>query len=193
MNTICVYCGSNPGLLPDYRESARLLGYEMAARGLGLVYGGASIGIMGAIADAVLEKGGRVTGVIPHSLATREVSHDGLDELIVVSSMHERKAKMAELSDGFIALPGGWGTMEELFEMLTWAQLGLHEKPCGLLNVASYYDTLYTFLENAIEQQFVKPEYRPMIMMDDSPTSLLDRFKDYRAPRVKKWISTDQT
>jgi uncharacterized protein (TIGR00730 family) len=193
MNTICVYCGSNPGLLPDYRESARLLGCEMAARGLGLVYGGASIGIMGAIADAVLEKGGRVTGVIPHSLATREVSHDGLDELIVVSSMHERKAKMAELSDGFIALPGGWGTMEELFEMLTWAQLGLHEKPCGLLNVASYYDTLYTFLENAIEQQFVKPEYRPMIMMDDSPTSLLDRFKDYRAPRVKKWISTDQT
>jgi uncharacterized protein (TIGR00730 family) len=193
MNTICVYCGSNPGLLPDYRESARLLGYEMAARGLGLVYGGASIGIMGAIADAVLEKGGRVTGVIPHSLATREVSHDGLDELIVVSSMHERKAKMAELSDGFIALPGGWGTMEELFEMLTWAQLGLHEKPCGLLNVASYYDTLYTFLENAIEQQFVKPEYRPMIMMDDSPTSLLDRFKDYRAPRVKKWISTEQT
>jgi uncharacterized protein (TIGR00730 family) len=193
MNTICVYCGSNPGLLPDYRESARLLGYEMAARGLGLVYGGASIGIMGAIADAVLEKSGRVTGVIPHSLATREVSHGGLDELIVVSSMHERKAKMAELSDGFIALPGGWGTMEELFEMLTWAQLGLHEKPCGLLNVASYYDTLYTFLENAIEQQFVKPEYRPMIMMDDSPTSLLDRFKDYRAPRVKKWISTEQT
>jgi uncharacterized protein (TIGR00730 family) len=193
MNTICVYCGSNPGLLPDYRESARLLGCEMAARGLGLVYGGASIGIMGAIADAVLEKGGRVTGVIPHSLATREVSHDGLDELIVVSSMHERKAKMAELSDGFIALPGGWGTMEELFEMLTWAQLGLHEKPCGLLNVASYYDTLYKFLENAIEQQFVKPEYRPMIMMDDSPTNLLDRFKDYQAPRVKKWISTEQT
>lgn len=193
MNTLCVYCGSNPGLLPDYRESARLLGNELAVRGIGLVYGGASIGVMGAIANAVLEKGGRVTGVIPYSLATREVAHDGLNELIVVSSMHERKAKMAELSDGFIALPGGWGTLEELFEMLTWAQLGLHEKPCGLLNVASYFDSLYTFLENAIEQQFVKAEYRPMVMMDESPANLLDRFNNYRAPQVKKWISKDQT
>lgn len=193
MNTLCVYCGSNPGLLPDYRESARLLGNELAVRGIGLVYGGASIGVMGAIANAVLEKGGRVTGVIPYSLATREVAHDGLNELIVVSSMHERKAKMAELSDGFIALPGGWGTLEELFEMLTWAQLGLHEKPCGLLNVASYFDSLYTFLENAIEQQFVKAEYRPMVMMDESPANLLERFNNYRAPQVKKWISKDQT
>jgi len=193
MKTICVYCGSSPGLLPDYRESARRLGIEMAARGLGLVYGGASVGVMGAVADAVLQQGGTVTGVIPHSLATREVSHTGLDELIVVDSMHERKARMAELSDGFIALPGGWGTIEEIFEMLTWAQLGFHEKPCGLLNVASYYDPLFAFLESAIEQRFVKEEYRPMMMMDDSPAALLDRFTAYRAPRVRKWIGPEET
>jgi uncharacterized protein (TIGR00730 family) len=193
MNTICVYCGSSPGLLPDYRESARRLGIELANRGLGLVYGGASVGVMGAVADAVLQQGGRVTGVIPHSLATREVSHAGLDELIVVGSMHERKARMAELSDGFIALPGGWGTIEEIFEMLTWAQLGFHEKPCGLLNVAAYYDPLFAFLENAIEQRFVKEEFRPMMMMEESPAALLDRFAAYRAPRVKKWIGPEET
>jgi uncharacterized protein (TIGR00730 family) len=193
MKTICVYCGSSPGLLPDYRESARRLGFELAARGLRLVYGGASVGVMGAVADAVLEQGGKVTGVIPRSLATREVSHAGLDELFVVESMHERKAKMAELSDGFIALPGGWGTIEEIFEMLTWAQLGFHEKPCGLLNAASYYDLLFAFLESAIEQRFVKEEYRPMMMMDDSPGALLDRFSAYRAPKVKKWIGEKET
>jgi uncharacterized protein (TIGR00730 family) len=165
----------------------------MASRGLGLVYGGASIGVMGAVADAVLERGGQAIGVIPYSLATKEVSHDGLDELIVVDSMHERKARMAELSDGFIALPGGWGTIEEIFEMLTWAQLGFHEKPCGLLNVASYYDPLFAFLENAIEQQFVKEAYRPMIMMDEAPAALLDRFDEYRAPKVKKWIGPEET
>ena len=193
MKNICVYCGSNPGRLPEYRDAARLLGYEMASRGLGLVYGGASIGVMGAVADAVLERGGQAVGVIPYSLATKEVSHDGLDELIVVDSMHERKAKMAELSDGFIALPGGWGTIEEIFEMLTWAQLGFHEKPCGLLNVAAYYDPLFAFLENAIEQQFVKEEYRPMIIMDEAPAVLLDRFDHYRAPKVRKWIGPEET
>ena len=193
MKMVCVYCGSNPGRLPEYREAARLLGYEMADRGLGLVYGGASIGVMGAVADAVLERGGHAIGVIPYSLATKEVSHDGLDELIVVDSMHERKAKMAELSYAFIALPGGWGTIEEIFEMLTWAQLGFHEKPCGLLNVASYYDTLFAFLENAIEQQFVKEAYRPMIIMDETPATLLDRFEKYRAPKVKKWIGPEET
>ena len=193
MKNICVYCGSNPGRLPEFRDAARLLGYEMAGRGLGLVYGGASIGVMGAVADAVLERGGQAVGVIPYSLATKEVSHDGLDELIVVDSMHERKAKMAELSDGFIALPGGWGTIEEIFEMLTWAQLGFHEKPCGLLNVAAYYDQLFAFLENAIEQQFVKEEYRPMIIMDEAPAVLLDRFDHYRAPQVKKWIGPEET
>ena len=193
MKMICVYCGSNPGRLPDYRQSARLLGYEMAARGLGLVYGGASVGVMGAVADAMLERGGQVIGVIPTSLATRELAHQGLDELIVVGSMHERKAKMAELSDGFVALPGGWGTIEEIFEMLTWAQLGFHEKPCGLLNVASYYDHLFAFLEYAIEQRFVKEEYRPMIMMDRAPAALLDLFERYRAPKVRKWIGPEET
>ncbi len=193
MKRICVYCGSNPGRLPDYRESARQLGHELAARGLGLVYGGASVGVMGAVADAVLERGGNAIGVIPRSLATREVAHSRLDELIVVDSMHARKAQMAELSDGFIALPGGWGTIEEIFEMLTWAQLGFHEKPCGLLNIASYYDHLFAFLEEAVRQQFVKEEYRPMIMMDESPDLLLDRFSAYRAPRVRKWIGAEET
>jgi len=193
MKRICVYCGSNPGRLPDYRESARQLGHELAARGLGLVYGGASVGVMGAVADAVLERGGNAIGVIPRSLATREVAHSRLDELIVVDSMHARKAQMAELSDGFIALPGGWGTIEEIFEMLTWAQLGFHEKPCGLLNVASYYDHLFAFLEEAVRQQFVKEEYRPMIMMDEAPDRLLDRFSAYRAPRVRKWIGAEET
>ena len=193
MKRICVYCGSNPGLLPAYCESARSLGHELARRGYGLVYGGASIGVMGAVANGVLENGGSAIGVIPRSLAVKEVSHDALDELIVVSSMHERKARMAELSDGFIALPGGWGTFEEIFEMLTWAQLGFHEKPCGLLNAAGYYDHLFTFLEKAVEEQFVKPEFRPMIMMDDSASALLRRFDEYRAPKVKKWIGPEET
>jgi hypothetical protein len=193
MKTVCVYCGSSPGRLPEYREAARLLGYELADRGLGLVYGGASVGVMGAVADAMLEQGGQAIGVIPSSLATKEVSHGGLDELIVVDSMHERKAKMAELSDGFIALPGGWGTIEEIFEMLTWAQLGFHEKPCGLLNIAAYYDHLFAFLENAIEQRFVKKEFRPMIMIEQTPATLLDRFQHYRAPKVRKWIGPEET
>jgi len=193
MKFICVYCGSNPGRVADYRNAARLLGHELADRNLGLVYGGASVGVMGAVADAVLERGGKAVGVIPHALATKEVSHHGLDELFVVDSMHQRKAKMAELSDGFIALPGGWGTIEEIFEMLTWAQLGFHEKPCGLLNVSGYYDQLFGFLENTIAEQFVKPEYRPMIMMDDSPSSLLQRFSTYRAPKVRKWIGPEET
>lgn len=193
MKTVCVYCGSNPGRLPQYRQAASQLGRELARRGLGLVYGGASVGVMGAVADAVLEHDGKAIGVIPHNLATKEVSHDSLDELIVVGSMHERKAKMAELSDGFIALPGGWGTIEEIFEMLTWAQLGFHEKPCGLLNISSYYDPLFAFLEKAIDQQFVKEEYRPMIMMDEQPASLLDRFDQYRAPKVRKWIGPEET
>jgi uncharacterized protein (TIGR00730 family) len=193
MKYICVYCGSNPGRQAVYCEAARSLGQEMASRGIGLVYGGASVGVMGSVADAVLQHGGKAIGVIPHALATKEVSHHGLDQLFVVDSMHERKAKMAELSDGFIALPGGWGTIEEIFEMLTWAQLGFHEKPCGLLNAAGYYDYLFAFLEKAIEEQFVKPEYRPMMMMDDSAPSLLRRFEGYRAPKVKKWIGPEET
>lgn len=193
MKRICVYCGSSPGRRPEYRAAARALGHEIAARGLGLVYGGASIGVMGAVADAVLERGGEVIGVIPHSLAVKEVAHDALAELIVVTSMHERKAKMAELSDAFAALPGGWGTLEEIFEMLTWAQLGLHEKPCGLLNVADYFDPLYRFLENAVSERFVKAEHRAMIILEDDPARLLDRCRDYRAPAVRKWLDPEET
>lgn len=193
MNRICVYCGSSPGLLADYCKAATALGNTLAERGIGLVYGGASIGVMGAVADGVLEKGGEVIGVIPFALATREVAHNGLNELVVVESMHERKAKMAELSDGFIALPGGWGTMEEVFEMLTWAQLGFHDKPCGLLNISNYYDHLYAFLEHAIDQRFVREEYRPMMMMETSAESLLNRFEHYRPPKVKKWIGPEET
>ena len=193
MKRICVYCGSNPGANPAYSEAGRLLGHELANRGLGLVYGGAKVGVMGAVAAGVLEKGGSAIGVIPHFFVTKEVAHDGLDELIVVDSMHERKSRMADISDGFIALPGGWGTIEEIFEVLTWAQLGHHHKPCGLLNVDSYYDELAVFLEKAIENKFVKEEFRPMMMMDESPASLLDRFASYRAPRVKKWIGPEET
>ena len=193
MKRICVYCGSSPGRLPEYRDAAQALGHELAARDLGLVYGGASVGVMGAVADAVLEKGGQAIGVIPFALATREVAHSGLDELFVVESMHERKAKMAELSDGFIALPGGWGTIEEIFEMLTWAQLGFHQKPCGLLNISGYYDHLFTFLEHAIDQRFVREEYRPMIMMEQTAGGLLDRYQSYQAPIVKKWIGPEET
>jgi uncharacterized protein (TIGR00730 family) len=193
LERICVYCGSNPGRRPEYIDAARRLGRLLAANGLGLVYGGASIGVMGAIADAALEGGAEVIGVIPAALATREVAHSGLSDLHVVDSMHQRKAKMAELSGGFIALPGGWGTIEEIFEALTWGQLGLHRKPCGLLNVAGYYDHLGSFLDHAMGEAFVRQEYRPMIMVEADPATLLQRFAEYEAPRVRKWIGKEQT
>jgi uncharacterized protein (TIGR00730 family) len=193
MQRICVYCGSSPGRSPRYREVARALGHELAGRGLGLVYGGASIGVMGAVADAVLERGGEVIGVIPRSMAVKEVAHDGLADLIVVGSMHERKAQMANLSDGFVALPGGWGTLEEIFEILTWAQLGIHLKPCGLLNVSGYYDHLFTFLETAFSEGFVREPFRPMLIMEEDPVRLLDRLRDYRAPQVRKWLDAEET
>jgi len=193
MKRLCVYCGSNPGRQPVYREAAAALGRELVERNIALVYGGASIGVMGAVADAVLQNGGEVIGVIPQSLATREVAHTQLSELIVVTSMHERKAMMAELSDGFVALPGGWGTFEEIFEILTWAQLGIHAKPCGLLNVANYYDHLALFLQHAMDERFVREEYKPMIIMEQQPATLLDRFASYQPPQVRKWIGSDET
>jgi uncharacterized protein (TIGR00730 family) len=193
MKQLCIYCGSGSGRSPRYREAARELGHEIAARGLGLVYGGAGVGVMGAVADAVLERGGEVRGVIPRALASKEVAHQGLTELIVVASMHERKARMEALSDGFIALPGGWGTFEEIFEMLTWGQLGLHEKPCGLLNVEGYYDHLFAFLEHARAEHFVRAEHHHMLLMEQDPAALLDRFGDYRAPRVRKWLGPEET
>lgn len=193
MKRICVYCGSNPGRQPDYAQAATQLGGLLAEHGIGVVYGGASIGIMGKVADAALAGGSEVIGVIPRALATKEVAHAGLSELRVVDSMHERKALMAKLSDGFVALPGGWGTIEEIFEVLTWAQLGFHDKPCGLLNVAGYYDQLNAFLEHAMDEAFVKPDYRPMIMVEEDPATLLSRFQSYQAPVVKKWIGEDET
>lgn len=193
MKRICVYCGSNPGRQPEYVEAAERLGTLLAERGLGLVYGGAGVGMMGAVANAVLAGGGEAIGVIPSALATREVAHPDLTALHVVESMHERKAMMAELSDGFLALPGGWGTMEEIFEALTWAQLGLHAKPCGLLNVAGYFDHLQAFLDHAMAEAFVKAEYKPMIMAESDPERLLERFAAYRAPTVRKWITEEET
>lgn len=192
LKKICVYCGSSSGKNPAYAQAATVLGRAMQKRGIGLVYGGAAVGIMGAVADAVLAAGGEVIGVIPKSLALKEVAHHQLTELHVVESMHERKAMMAELSDGFIALPGGWGTLEELFEMLTWAQLGFHQKPCGLLNIEAYYDGLIGFLDNAFEQEFVNEQYRPMLLKAAQPEALLDQFAHYTAPVVRKWVGEEQ-
>jgi len=186
---ICVYCGSSTGRNPAFAQTANALGHALCNRNIGPVYGGAAVGIMGRLADAVLEGGGEVVGVIPESLAIKEVAHANLNELHVVASMHARKAMMAELADGFVAMPGGWGTLDEIFEMLTWAQLGFHDKPCGFLNTAGYYDGLIAFLENAFAQQFVNELYRPILMTAQEPESLLDRFTTYQAPKVRKWVA----
>ncbi len=175
MSRICVFAGSSPGALDDYGAAARALARALTARGMGLVYGGAKIGLMGILADTVLECGGEVIGVMPGHLVDREVAHTGLSKLHVVDSMHQRKAVMAELSDGVIALPGGLGTLDELFEILTWAQLGLHRKPCGLLNVAGYFDRLLDFLDHATDQRFVPAGHRELLLADSDATTLLDR------------------
>lgn len=193
MQRICIYCGSSPGKLPIYREAAEQLALELVSRNIGLVYGGASIGIMGVVADAVLAHGGKVIGVIPKVLVDKEVSHQHLTELKVVSSMHERKALMAELADGFIALPGGLGTLEELFEILTWAQLGLHQKPCALLNVNGYYDALIGFLDQAVVEQFVSPKHRGLLLVEQHPVSVIDRLLDYQSPALERWIEVGDT
>ena len=179
MKKVCVYCGSSSGRRPGYSYAARGLAKALTSRGIGLVYGGAGIGIMGEIADAVLAGGGQVIGVIPQMLADKEVAHDGLTELKIVGSMHERKQVMMDLSDGFIALPGGLGTQEELFEVLTWSQLGLHTKPCGLLNVEGYYDKLCSFLDHAVEEQFVKCHHREVLLVQQSPEKLLTLMEAY--------------
>jgi len=188
MNRICVFAGSSMGCEEVYRIAAEELGRTLAQRALGLVYGGARVGLMGVVADTVLSLDGQVTGVIPSALVAKEVAHDGLADLRVVASMHERKAAMAELADGFIAMPGGWGTLDEFFEILTWAQLGLHRKPCGVLNVNGYFDGLLSFISHSIDQGFVRAAHRSMILVATSPGALLDLFATYEAPVVEKWV-----
>ena len=182
MERLCVYCGSRPGTDPAFLAAADSFGRLVAERGFGLVYGGGDVGLMGAVADGALDAGGEVEGVIPEALAEREVAHQGLTELHVVDSMHTRKRRMAELADGFVALPGGFGTLEELVEMFTWAQLGFHSDPCGLLNVAGYYDGLVSFFETQVEAGFVAPDHRELLTVTDDPTALLDQFETYVSP-----------
>ena len=193
MKRICVYCGSNPGKSVEFLESARTLAGELVQRDIGLVYGGASVGIMGEIADTVLARGGEVIGVIPQALVDKEVSHTGLTELRIVNSMHERKEIMADLAQGFIALPGRLGTIEEIFEVLTWAQLGFHQKPCALLNVKGYYNQLTQFLDHAVAQGFVTETHRKMLLVEEDPQSLLEVMASYNAPAVDKWIGREET
>jgi uncharacterized protein (TIGR00730 family) len=192
MNRLCVFCGSSPGRDPAYLAVAAELGTLLAKRRIGLVYGGASIGLMGALADAAQAAGGEVIGVIPHALVEWEVAHAGLADLRIVASMHERKALMAELSDGFIALPGGIGTLEELFEVWTWAQLGSHSKPCALLNVLGFYDRLLGFLDFVVQEAFMRPIHRNMLLVGETPEGLLGEMARYRAPPETKWIDRDE-
>jgi len=193
MKRVCVFAGSSAGAQPEYRQAAQALGRALGERGIGVVYGGACVGLMGVMADAALAAGSEVTGVIPSALVAKEIAHRGLTDLRVVESMHERKALMADRSDAFVALPGGWGTLDEFFEVLTWGQLGLHRKPCGLLNVRGYFDRLLSFLDHSVDEGFVRREYRSMIAVADSPDSLLDMLSSYRAPLVEKWIDPSLT
>jgi uncharacterized protein (TIGR00730 family) len=193
MKRVCVFCGSSPGKGTFYVEAAASVGRTFARRGIGLVYGGGSVGLMGAVADGALAAGGEVVGVIPRALQLRELAHGKLSELHVVGSMHERKARMAELADGFVALPGGMGTLEELAEILTWAQLGLHRKPCGLLDVAGYWRTLIAFLDEAVREGFLRPEHRRLVLVDEDADALLDRFLAWQPPPLRRWIDDRST
>lgn len=188
-----MFCGSSAGFDGRYADGARRLGRAIAGRGLRLVYGGGRVGLMGVVADAALGAGGEVVGVMPKMLVEREISHPGLTELHVVASMHERKALMNDLADGFVALPGGFGTLEELFEVLTWGQLGLHGKPCGLLDGSGYYAPLLAFFDRMVEEGFLKEEHRVRVLCAPHPEELLDAFKVYEAPVVHKWIGRSET
>lgn len=187
MKRICVNCGSSPGFDSVYMEMAEKLGFALAKRNVDLVYGGADVGLMGRVADAVLQSGGKAIGVIPRSFA-HKVSHNGLTELHIVDSMHERKSMMFELSDGFVGMPGGFGTIEEVSELLTWSQLGLSSKPCGIINVNGYFDLLLSFFNKVVDEGFMKQEHRNMLLEDVSPEGLLNKFSDYNAPVVEKWV-----
>lgn len=186
LNRICVFCGTNTGSRPEYGSAARRLGQVLAEQGIELVYGGASVGIMGELADSVQEHGGHVTGIIPQQLMEKEAAHTGIPNLIVVASMHQRKSQMADMSDGFIALPGGIGTLEGFFEILTWGQLGIHAKPAGILNVQGYFDKLTGFLDHAVREGFLTDEHRNHIVVEADPVTLLDRMRSYSAPEAEK-------
>lgn len=193
MNSICVFCGSQSGANPIYREKATRVGHLLAEKGLKLVYGAGKVGLMGAVANAMLAKDGYITGVIPQFLVDKEVAHDGLAELIIVDSMHERKQKMAEMADAFMILPGGIGTMEEFFEVYTWGQLGLHQKPIGILNVGSYYDLLVQFLNHTVGQGFMNQSTKDIVFTDTNPETLLRKMRSYKAPHVDKLLDIERT
>jgi uncharacterized protein (TIGR00730 family) len=193
LTSIAIFCGSGNGNNPIYTETAFELGRILANDRVSIIYGGSKLGVMGAVAEGSLQNGGHVIGVIPYFLRTKEVAHEQLSEMIVVDTMHERKMKMHELSDGIIALPGGWGTMEELFEMMTWGQLGLHPKPIGILNVNGFYDSLVSLMDKMTEEAFLLPVYRNMLLIEENIESLLERMRNYEVPPIKSWISPDKT
>ena len=193
MRNICVFCGSQSGTDLRYRRAAIELGGLLAQRGHGLVYGGGHVGLMGIIADAVMQAGGTVTGVIPKPMTERELAHKTVTKLYVVSSMHERKALMASLSDSFIALPGGFGTLEELFEVIAWAQLGIHRKPIGLLNVGGFFDALISFVDYMVVEGFVKSKYRGLFVTAEQPADLLDALQKHQLPPTRRWLTEKET
>jgi uncharacterized protein (TIGR00730 family) len=192
-SSVCVFCGSNGGADPAYVAAAEAVGTGLAQRGIRIVYGGGRVGLMGALADSARAAGGEVVGVMPQALVDREIGHTGIDDLRVVDTMHERKALMVELADAFVALPGGIGTLEELFEVYTWAQLGIHAKPLALLDVAGYYEPLAAFLDHAVAQRFLRAESRAMLAVADSIEAVLEAFDRWRPPAMHKWIGLDQT
>jgi uncharacterized protein (TIGR00730 family) len=191
MKRICIFCASSPGSRTEYRAAAEEMAAELVRRNIGLVYGGGNVGLMGIIADAVLRAGGEAQGVIPEHLMALEGGHKGLTKLHIVRSMHERKALMADLSDAFVALPGGFGTLEEFCEVVTWTQLGLHAKPCGILNVLGYYSPLLAMFDHAVEERFLKPENRGLVLARDQPADLLQALEEWRPTHIEKWLSRD--
>lgn len=191
MKRLCTYCGASPGRRPEYLNAAESLGRTLAERGIGLVFGAGNTGMMGAVANAAIAGGGEAIGIIPHDLLRKESPYEDLTELVLVDSMHERKAMMAKMSDGFVALPGGLGTLEELFEVWTWAQLGFQRKPCALLNVAGYFDPLITFLDSAVTEGFVREQHRSMLIVVNSPDDLIQQLESYVPPEVPKWLNGD--
>lgn len=193
MHSVCVFCGSSKGIDRAYTEAARSLGRTLAEANVRLIFGGGHVGLMGVLSNAALEAGGEVIGVIPGFLVERELAHSGLNDLRIVGSMHERKALMSELCDGFITLPGGTGTLEEFFEILTWAQLGEHEKPCGLLNVAGYYDPLLAVFDHMLDKGFLSQSNRALLLVESEPAKLLQRLDHYRPPETVKWIDRSET